>query len=78
MEHSLHLRLVNGTAERAGRFLRQDAVPKRYTGRASKVGKFASIESFACNCCGKPLFDQQLIRMGLAVVELVRAFRSPR
>src|SRR5271167_4170402 len=50
---------------------------KRYTGRTRKFGNFVSIESLACGCCGETLFDQWLIRLGLANVMLVRAFPRP-
>jgi hypothetical protein len=40
---------------------------------AVKIENFASMQSLASACCGRPLFDQPLICMGLAVVTLVRA-----
>jgi hypothetical protein len=48
----------------------------RYTGRTSKFGNLASMESLACGCCGEALSDQ-LIRLDLAEVRLVRAFLQP-
>jgi Tol biopolymer transport system component/predicted Ser/Thr protein kinase len=50
---------------------------RRYTGRTSKFENFAPIESFGCRRCGEALFDQRLIRLGLANVMLVRAFPCP-
>jgi len=32
---------------------------RRYTGRTSKLEDFASIESPACSCCGRPLLNHQ-------------------
>ena len=32
---------------------------KRYTGRTSRLGNFASIESLACGYCGRPLLNHR-------------------
>jgi len=50
---------------------------RRYTGRTSEFENFASMESLAWGGCGRPLFDQRLIRLGLAEVTLVRASSRP-
>ena len=34
-------------------------VARRYIGRTSKFENFASIESLACGCCGRPLLNHR-------------------
>lgn len=65
--------------QNASQFIGWDALIafKRYTGRTSKFENSVSIESSVCGCCGETLFDQRLIRLGLAKVTLVRPFPRP-
>jgi hypothetical protein len=39
---------------------------RRYTGQTIKLENFGSMDSFACGGCGGSLFEQSLIRLGLA------------
>lgn len=50
---------------------------RRYTRRTREIRKSSPMDSSACGCCGRPLFDQPVIRWGLAEVTLVRAFPAP-